>query len=48
MAIVSPFMSFRIVKCDARFWLHTIVNMGFDMIIEQFEILDYVEGGEPS
>jgi hypothetical protein len=46
MEISGPFMKFRILNCEARFWLHTTVDLGFDMTIEQFEILDYVEGGE--
>jgi hypothetical protein len=48
MEIPSPFMRFRILRCDAKFWLHTSAIFGFDMIIEQFEILDFVEGGETS
>lgn len=55
MEIPSPFMRFRILRCDAKFWLHTSAIFGFDMIIEQFEIiieqfeiLDFVEGGTAS
>ena len=45
MAIVGPFMRFGILRCGRTFWLHTSAILGFDMIIEQFEILDFVEGG---
>ena len=45
MEVSSQFMNFRILSCNQRFWLHTSVFLGFDMIIEQFEMLDFVEGG---